>query len=140
MALASVFLGGICNGSEWRKDLIPMLHGKFFNPVIEGRDWTEEDRLNEVKQREECDYCLYVITPRMNGLYSLAEIIDDSNKRPTKTLIYLKEKDRGEGDKTVSFIPEVSESIENIFKLAVSNGAKRFYSLQSVADFLNSLD
>ena len=37
-------------------------------------------------EREHCDFCLYVITPLMTGVYSIAEVTDDSNKRPEKTL------------------------------------------------------
>jgi GH15 family glucan-1,4-alpha-glucosidase len=41
----------------------------------------------ELRQRETCDICLYVITPKMTGVYSIAEVIDDSNKRPNKTVL-----------------------------------------------------
>ena len=47
----------------------------------------------ELKQREECDFVLYVITPKMTGVYSIAEVVDDSNKRREKTLFYFMEKD-----------------------------------------------
>ena len=33
-----VFLGGTCNGSRWRNELIPLLECEYFNPVVE--DWT----------------------------------------------------------------------------------------------------
>ena len=35
-----VFLGGTCNGSTWRDELIPMLEVSFFNPVVP--DWNGE--------------------------------------------------------------------------------------------------
>jgi len=63
-----VFLGGTCNKSDWRDKLIPLLDIKFFNPVVE--DWTPECQDEEIRQREECDFCLYVITPKMTGVYS----------------------------------------------------------------------
>lgn len=56
-----VFLGGTCNESTWRDQLISMLKIDFFNPVVE--DWTPECQEEEIKQRNECDFCLYVITP-----------------------------------------------------------------------------
>ena len=43
----------------------------------------------EIKQRAECDFCLYVITPKMTGVYSIAEVVDDSNKRPEQDNILL---------------------------------------------------
>ena len=37
--------------------------------------------------------CLYVLTPRMVGVYSIAEAVDDSNKRPEKTVFCFLEVD-----------------------------------------------
>jgi len=85
------FLGGTCNESLWREELIPQLKINYFNPVV--KDWTPECMEEEIKQRQECDFCLYVITPRMTGVYSIAEVIDDSNKRPEKTVFCFLSKD-----------------------------------------------
>ena len=60
-----VFLGGTCNESTWRDRLIPMLEMDFFNPVVD--DWDEDAQGRERFEREHCDYCLYVITPKMTG-------------------------------------------------------------------------
>ncbi len=79
-----VFLGGTCNSSTWRDTLITGLEIDYFNPVVE--DWTPECMEEELHQREECDILLYVITPKMTGVYSIAEVIDDSNKHPEKTI------------------------------------------------------
>ena len=92
--MSKVFLGGTCNGSDWRDKLIPLLNIEYFNPVVE--DWTAECQAEEIKQRKECDYCLYVISPKMTGVYSIAEIIDDSNKRPKKTIFCILEEDGSE--------------------------------------------
>lgn len=96
-----VFLGGTCNGSTWREELIPLLGIDYFNPVVE--DWTEECMAEERRQREECDYCLYVITPRMAGVYSVAEVVDDSNKRPGNTVFCLLENDWDDDGQAISF-------------------------------------
>jgi len=84
MPMKKVFLGGTCNGSLWRNDLIKDLKIDYFQPQAE--DWTPEMMQKEIKQREECDFCLYVITPKMTGVYSIAEVVDDSNKRPGETI------------------------------------------------------
>lgn len=76
--MSKVFLGGTVN-SPWRKELIEMLEMDYFNPIVENRD--EYDKENEIKERQKCDYCLYVITPGMEGFYSIAEAVDDSNKK-----------------------------------------------------------
>ena len=47
----------------------------------------------ELKQREESDFCFYVLTPKMNGFFSVAEVVDDSNKRPAKTVFCFINKD-----------------------------------------------
>ena len=86
-----VFLGGTVNGSNWRDLIIPRLKVDYFNPVVE--TWNEEARLQEIEERELCDFCLYVITPRMEGFYSIAEVADDSFKKNDKTIYCFLHKD-----------------------------------------------
>ena len=73
-----VFLGGTCNDSRWREELIEKLKIDYFNPVVE--NWDRRAQAIELHERNICDFCLYVITPKMTGVYSIAELIDDSNK------------------------------------------------------------
>lgn len=80
-----VFLGGTCNGSSWRDILIPKLKCDFFNPVVE--DWTPACQAREIEERKNADIALYTITPKMTGVYSIAEVVDDSNKQPKKTML-----------------------------------------------------
>jgi len=90
-----VFLGGTWNeDDDWRKEkLIPQLEVvriDYFNPIVD--DWTPEWQVEEMRQKEICDFVLYVITKEMTGLYSIAEVVEDSNKRPQKTIFcYLEE-------------------------------------------------
>lgn len=129
--MPKVFLGGTCNGSTWRDALIPFLSIDYFNPVVD--DWDENAYQEELKQREECDYCLYMITPRMTGVYSIAEVIDDSNKRPEKTVFMFLEKDNGE-----SFTPEQIKSLEKVQVMVEENGATVFIDVEDLVQFLNS--
>ena len=46
----------------------------YFDPVVE--DWTEADQERERIEKSRCDLHLYVITPAMKGVFSIAEIID----------------------------------------------------------------
>ena len=161
--MKKVFLGGTCNGSIWRDKLIPMLNIDYFNPVVE--DWTEECMLEERRQRETCDYCLYVITPSMSGVYSIAEVIDDSNKRPEKTMfcvlstevpIITKVKNGfsypGSSDirmfidqinypntKTSFSIGEM-KSLNQVGLMVERNGGLYFKSLEEIANYLNSIN
>lgn len=122
-----VFLGGTCNGSLWRE----RLRIDYYNPVVP--NWTEECYQREIKEREECDYCLYVITPKMTGTYSIAEVIDDSNKRPEKTIFAFIQEDDGR-----TFDTEQILSLDRVGRMVESNGGKYHKCLTSVADFLNS--
>jgi len=80
-----VFLGGTCNNSTWRDSLIAMLNDdvEYFNPVVE--ECTPESRVEEIRQRNECEISLYVITSEMKGVYSIAELIEDCHNKRGKT-------------------------------------------------------
>ena len=125
-----VFLGGTCNDSLWRNELIGKLKINYFNPVVD--DWTEECQAEEIKQRKECDYCLYVLTPKMTGVYSIAEVVDDSNKRPRRTIFcYLKEDDKNK------FETHQIKSMEQVAKMVKDNGVTVCKDLAEVARYLN---
>lgn len=128
--MLKVFLGGTCNESTWRYNLIEKLNIDYFNPVVE--DWTEECMVEELKQRQICDFCLYTITPQMTGVYSIAEVIDDSNKRPERTIFCLLEEWDGE-----RFTPSQIKSLIQVGRMVERNGGKFFTDLQAVADYLN---
>jgi hypothetical protein len=125
-----VFLGGTCNNSVWRDTLIPKLKIDYFNPVVD--DWTVEDAKREIEKRKTCDYVLYVITPAMEGVLSIAEVVDDSHKRPDKTLFSFESKD---GQK--EFSKAQLKSLEAVKKMVKENGAHVFESLDEIAKFLN---
>ena len=75
--MSKIFLGGTCNGSTWRDELIPYLEADFFNPVVS--DWTAECQAEEEKQKHiDCDVHLYVITAEMTGVFSIAEAIESA--------------------------------------------------------------
>ena len=124
---ATVFLGGTCGDSTWREDLIPKLEIEYFNPVVD--DWTPACQKEEVKQRKNCDYVLYVITSDMKGVYSIAEVVDDSNKRPGKTIFCYLKKGFDEGQ---------LKSLEQVETMVHENGAKICESLEEVAKHLNT--
>lgn len=130
-----VFLGGTCNGSLWRDQLIPLLKMEYYNPVVE--NWTEACQAEEIRQREECDFCLYVITPLMTGVYSIAEAVDDSNKRPEKTIFCVLSDSEHIGPATIVFSPGQYNSLEAVGKMVKSNGGEYFKSLHEVASYLN---
>lgn len=120
------FLGGTCGESIWREELIPLLKIDYFDPVVE--DWTPECQKEEIKQRQICDYVLYVITSQMQGVYSIAEVVDDSNKRPEKTVFCVLED---------GFDKKQIKSLKQVAKMVEENGATVCNNLNEVADYLN---
>ncbi|CAI2200541.1 14650_t:CDS:2, partial [Funneliformis geosporum] len=88
----------------------------------------EVNNQEEIRQRQTCDYVLYTITQEMLGFYAIAEVVDDSNKRPTKTIFcYLEE----------GFEKHQIKSLQAIARMVKENGAKVFTSLEEVAEYLN---
>lgn len=125
-----VFLGGTCSGWKWRDELQPLLKCNYYNPIV--RNWSEKDRIREVQERENADYVLYGITNGIKGVYSIAEVVDDSNKRPEKTLFLnlYKEDDR-------VHTKQMAHSLKAVENLLKENGVKCFTSIKEVADYLN---
>lgn len=134
----SVFLGGTCNESTWRDEIIPHLNMNIFDPRVD--DWTPECMKEEISQRKECDYVLYVITPKMTGVYSIAEVVDDSNKRPEKTVFCYLEFDVNDNGELISFNDGQIKSLEQVSKLVENNGAKVCKDLFEVVKYLNKIN
>ena len=102
----------------------------YFNPIV--KDWTPEARAIEVRERETCDFCLYAITPRMRGLLSIAEVVDDSNKRPRNTVLVILPNEDG----IVSFSTDVWQSLNSVAALVRRNAAHVFDNLPEAALWL----
>lgn len=132
--MVKVFLGGTCNDSKWREDLISLLEPtvNYYDPRVE--NWDEEAQQRELEERRICDFCLYVITPEMTGVYSIAEAVDDSNKRPQKTIFcYIPE------DGSKKFTSGQLRSLYNVRKMIYRNGGNTFDTLKDIAEFLNNI-
>ena len=86
-----VFLGGTCNNSTWRDKLIKILKMPYFNPVV--KNWTPADMERENREKEIDYFQLYVITPKMTGVYSIAELTESACINGGRTLICILDKD-----------------------------------------------
>jgi len=93
------------------------------------KDWTPECQREELIQRSICDIVLYVITSEMEGVYSIAEAVDDSNKRPSKTILCVLEDGFSEAQK---------KSLKAVCKMITSNGSMFTNSLEDTANLINS--
>ena len=80
-------------------------------------------------ERQTADYVLYVLTADMAGVYSIAEVIDDSNKCPQKTILCILYD---------GFSFKMSHSLNAVARLVEENGAKVCEDLNEVVQFLNT--
>jgi hypothetical protein len=140
--MKKVFLGGTCANSKWRNKLTPMLHIDYFNPVV--HNWTPECQKEEIKQMQECDFVLYTLT-RVYSTYSIAEVVDDSNKRPEKTIVCIfNEKTINNGNGCFhdgdfwAMSKQDLKHLDAVGRLVERNGGKYFRSLEEVANYLNN--
>lgn len=129
MTQKQVFLGGTCNGSTWRETLKPKLTINYFDPVVP--NWNEAAQKEEIEERENCDYCLYYITPKMTGVYAIAEAVDDSNKRPSKVVFYF------EDEAEIEFSHHQYKSLTQTGKMIEANGGKWARCYDELLDMLN---
>lgn len=127
-----VFLGGTCAESKWREKLIPLLKCDYFNPVVE--DWTPECQDIEEQEKRCCMYHLYVITPKMQGVYSIAEAVNDSKENMLRTCVFCVTKEEDDRDWTKGEL----KSLDATAKLIERNGGVVLNSLEEVANFLNA--
>lgn len=113
-----------------------MLKCDYYNPIV--KNWGEEDRLREVKERKESDYAVYGITNGIKGVYSIAEVVDDSHKRPEKVIFINLYEEKGSKE-----CKQMGRSIKAVENLLKENGI-RVYSgnnaLKEAADFINSMN
>lgn len=124
-----VFLGGVCNGINWREYVIDRLKDyddiEFYNPLVD--NWTEEHRLLEIKARNDSDTIVYVISPEMLGVYSIAEVVDDSNKVPWRTILCILNTCNG-----IGFSEGMRRSVYAVSEMVRNNGSKIVYSLDDL--------
>ena len=133
--MKKIFLGGTCNDSTWRNELIPILekyHIQYFNPIVD--DWTEECVKIENEEKNLCDCHLYVITPKMTGVYSIAELIE-SVHTPNKLTIfcYIQHDDNN------YFTKGQLKSLDNVGKLVIKHNGIVCNSLIELQTILKNI-
>lgn len=102
----------------------------YFNPVLPV--WTEAAYERELIERELCDVCLYVITPKIHGYFSIAEVVDDSNKRPEKAVFCILDDDEQE------FTAHELKSLRKIGKMVSDNGGSFCEGMSNLKKTLES--
>ena len=129
MAKSRVFLGGTCNGTTWRDDLVKDLKVDYFNPVVE--DWTPEAQDIEMDEKENrCNIHLYVITDNMKGVFSIAEAVDSAHNKKVDTILQVMPK---------GFKDHELKSLKAVVDLFNLRGGKAYVddNLEVTSKFLN---
>jgi hypothetical protein len=130
-----IFLGGTVNNSNWRDYIMSELDNiyvDYFNPVVE--DWDETSQQLEIEKRESCDLVLYVITPKMTGVYSIAESVYDACMRPEKTIFCVLDNDDNN-----EWTEHQHKSLEMTKQLIKDCGAYVAKDLDDVVNYINYL-
>lgn len=130
-----VFLGGSIYKSFWREDLISNLNIDFFNPYLD--QWDDSAQLNIEKEKELCDFRLYVIT-NSNSSLSIAEAIDDSNKYPEKTIFCILQ--QNSLNRKLNIDDRSMVNLNKIKEIIKKNGACCFEKLEDVSNYLNTFE
>ncbi len=125
-----VFLGGTENDSKWRDEIVPLLEMDYFNPVVSEK--TDESLQTEITERRESDFCLYVLTPKLTNANDINEVVNESFKKPDKTIFCFVKDDEGKKF-TAAQLAELEKAKESI----TSNGGLFFPTVKEVAEYLN---
>ncbi|KGJ87953.1 TIR domain-containing protein [Colwellia psychrerythraea] len=127
----NVFLGGTCNNSRWREWLMPQLTVDYFNPVV--TQWHEDCLARELEAKQAADFWLFVLTPKIEGYYSLAEVVDTSYKHTDRTIFCILDEDEG-----LRFNKQQLTVLQTIGETIEANGSLWFHSLEQIRDFFNA--
>jgi hypothetical protein len=127
-----IFLGGVIQ-SNWRSKLMPILDEmdiEYFNPVVDV--WTSECQEKEEEEKESSTYNLYVLSAKLIGVFTIAEVVDNSNDCPYKTLCLFLEDDDG-----VCYKEHTLKSIEATLQIIQDNGVPVFRSMDDLILYLD---
>ncbi len=134
-----VFLGGTCGKFDWRRDIIHVLNEsgiEYYDPYIRTGKRTSDNELEEIRAREDCDMVLYCITHEMRGVYSIAEAVDDSNKKNGRVLYYF----YPETEDNKYALKGVLHSLEEVGRMVRRNGSRWFETYDELIEFFRTCE
>jgi hypothetical protein len=128
-----VFLVETDKSRYWRE----RLKNRFENIIVDAAERKEGLTLPELEllqeERNRCDHVLYVITPQLEDLDVISQLIDDSNKHPEKTIFCFTE---SEGDKR--FSTHQIKSLKAIGAMVKNNGGHWLDGLDGIIRFIST--
>jgi 8-oxo-dGTP pyrophosphatase MutT (NUDIX family) len=99
------------------------------------KDWGEEAQTLEKQAKEDCGISLYVITPHLEGVYSIAEMTEDAiTRRPERTVVCILSEYHGK-----SFEKAAQRSLDAVVDLLKKHSCHIVPNLQQCAGLLNHL-
>ena len=122
--------GGLDEKSNALSSLKSKLKVDYFDPSTLPNDF-HSFKINK-NEWTNCDYCLYLITPLMKGFDNIVNVVDDSNKRPNKTVFCFITQDSDS-----KFTEHQIKSLKAIGEMVKKNGAQWFESLDETIVFFN---
>ena len=134
-----IFLGGTTNKTTWRDTFIHYMSEKdpkikCFNPVVE--NWTAQciELENFVKMHSK--YHVYVLTPRMRGAYSIAEMIDSVHDKTKKVYIYIYDEDIDDDGNVIKWDLQMKNSLNVISNMIITHGGHVAKSLNELISMI----
>ena len=125
-----IFLGGTCNNSTWRDQLIAPEGFEFFNPQLPaGVEWEKHHQDAEEAAKKNAAIQVYVITPEITGVFSIAEMVAmafTNRERLVAGII-------GE------FAPFMQKSMDAVARLLQEQGVYVARSMEDLQEELNFL-
>ncbi|MBS7020387.1 MAG: hypothetical protein KH135_00740 [Firmicutes bacterium] len=134
--MIKIHLGGTCNNSIWRDELVKMLDLEnviCLNPICKDWVWNEKKRNEKSTRLKMCDYFVYVITPETYGFASIATLVDLSNKCSEKVIACILYE-----YKNMKFEGHMLESIKSVSDIIKDNGVILLNDLNEIASFINN--
>lgn len=129
--MKTIFLAGSTGRGhvDWRKQYYSLSDFNIFNPIVSV--WTDLAKQREKEMRESADILLFTING--NNCYSIAELVDCSNKRPDATIGVF---DYAEIARNESINMASANAIR---ELAEQNGAKIFVTHAQCIEYLKTI-
>ena len=135
--MIKVFLRGSCADSKWKEKFIPKLNIDYLN----SDDWDSKCQEEKIRQKETCDFILYTLTKAYSAIAEVAEVVDDSNKRPEKTIVCVTNELMDYKWYTKWAMDEQDmKHLDTVGRLVERNGGLYFKSLDEVAEYLNNIN
>jgi len=131
-----IFLGGT-HHSTWRKDFLKLIKNmnsdiNCYDPSVER--WTYENVILENLVKQYTKYHVYVLSPNMVGIYSVAEMVDSVHDDKVKTYFYIMQEDVDSDGNTVSWNPRLLNSIYALNNMMLKHGARKASSLDELVE------